>query len=299
MFDKAFLLNKVVDTLQKNEFEVFVTQGCFDIAAKRESLYLLKVLMNIDGLTQGQASSLRTISYFISANPFVISTRNNRESLSDDTVYERFDIPVLTPKSFDEMLVGELVAEHSAKGRHTLEINTFTLRERRQEMKYTLEQLADQAGISKKALYEIENKRVNPTKGTVRKLEALLSITLTMPYEPTAVQPSYLQPKDDFQKNVSQELSRIGIDNSSVYSAPFEIVGKEKFSLITTLSENTAKIRRESAKVKGLSDTLNSKALFIARRTREKTIDGVPVVLESDLPEIDSTKHLSEILEED
>mgnify|MGYP001576004191 CR=1 FL=1 len=298
MFDKAFLLNKIVDSLQKNEFEVFVTQGCFDIAARRESLYLLKVLMNVDGLTQGQALSLRTISYFISANPFIISTRNTREPLSDDTVYERFDVPVLTPKSFDEMLVDELVIEHSAKGRHTLEINTFALRDRRQEMKYTLEQLAEQVGMSKKALYEIENKRVNPTKGTVKRLEALLSVTLTIPYEPTAVQPSYLQPKDDFQKNVSQELSRIGIDNSSVYSAPFEIVGKERFSLITTLSENTSKIRRESAKVKGLSGMLNSKALFVARRSREKTVDGVSVVLEADLPDISSTKHLSEILEE-
>jgi len=298
MFDKSFLLNKVVNTLQKNEFEVFLTHGSFDIAARREHLMLIKTLLNVDGLNQEQALSLRTISYFISAYPFVVSTKNNRELLNDDTIYERFDLPVLTPKLFEEMLTEEIVIEHSAKGRHTLEINTFALREKRRELNYTLEQLSQEISISKKALYEIENKRVNPTKQTVKKLESILSVTLTMPYEMKTVGPTYLKPKDEFQENVSKEFSRMGIDNSSVYSAPFEIIGKEKFSLITTLSQNTTKIKKESSAMKDLSRVLNSKAVFIAKRTNEKHVEGIPIVLESELSEIESSKELSEIIEE-
>lgn len=247
MFDKAFLLNKLVNTLHKGEFEVFVTRGCFDIAARREHLLLIKTLLNIDGLNQEHASSLRAISYFISAYPFVISTKNNRELLDDDTVYSRFDLPVLTPKSFEEMITeDEMIITQSSKGRHTQDINTFALQERRIELTYTLEQLADEIGISKKALYEIEHKRVNPSKKTVKKLESMLSIKLSIPYEMKHAEPSYLKPKDEFQNNVSKEFSRIGIDNSSVYSAPFEIVGREKFSLITALSRDNKTLRRES-----------------------------------------------------
>ena len=298
MFDKSLLLNKLVNTLQKNEFEVFLSQGCFDVAARREHLLLVKTLLNVDGLSQEQALSLRAISYFISAYPFVVSSKNNREFLSDDTVYERFDLPVLTPNLFEEMLTDEVVIEQSSKGRHTLEVNTFALRERRKELNYTLEQLAGEIGISKKALYEIESKRVNPTKQTAKKLESMLSVSLTVPYEMKHPDPTYLKPKDEFQENVSKEFARIGIDNSSVYSAPFEIVGKEKFSIITNLSENTAEIKKESTAMKGLSVMLNSKALFIARKMREKNIEGIPIVLESDLAELETPKELSEIIEE-
>lgn len=299
MLGKSLLLNKIVNTLNQNEFEVFTTNGCFDIAARREHLLLIKTLLNVDGLSPNHATSLRAISYFLSAYPFVISTRNNRELLENDTVYSRFDLPVLTPNSFEEMLEeDEITMNHSAKGRHTHEINPFALKERRNELDYTLEELAGLVGISKKALYEIENKRVNPTQETVKNLETILSITLKIPYEMKRAEPAYLKPRDEFQSAVSREFSRIGIDNSPVYSAPFEIVGKEKFSIITSLSENTENLKRESVMVKGLSKTLNSKAVFVTKKTKKKHVEGVRIVLASELAELESTRDLSEIIEE-
>ncbi len=299
MFDKSFLLNKVVNTLQKNEFEVFCTTGCFDIAAKREHLLLVKTLLNIDGLSQEQALSLRAISHFVSAYPFIVSVKNNREMLSDSIVYSRYELPVLTPQLFEDVIIEEdISAIQSAKGRHTAEINTFTLRERRNELGYSLEELSKEIGISKKALYEIENKRVNPTDQTVKKLEAMLSVELRTPYEMKSAGAVYLKPKDEFHHKVSSEFSRIGIDNSSVYSAPFEIVGKEKFSLITRLSENTVKIRQEAISVRSLSNVFGSKAIFVAKKIHEKGTEGMPVVLESELSEIESSKELSKFIEE-
>ena len=159
MFDKCFLLNKVVKILENNEFEVYTTYGCFDIAAKRENVLLIKVLVNADGLNKEQASSLQATSHFLSAYPFVIAMKNNREFLEDKIVYSRFDLPVVTPKLFEEMMTDDIKAIQSAKGRHTEEINCFALREKRKEIGYTLEQLGKIVGISKKALYEIENKR--------------------------------------------------------------------------------------------------------------------------------------------
>lgn len=300
MFDKSFLLNKVVNTLQRNEFDVFLTHGCFDIAARRENLVLIKTLLNVDGLNQDHALSLRTLSHFISAYPFVISTKTNRGMLSDDVVYSRFDIPVLTHSLFEEMLTEEdVVVDQSAKGRHTQEINVFALHERREELNYTLESLANEIGISKKALYEIEKRRVNPTRGTVKKMESILSITLTMPYEMKHAEPAYLKPKDEFESNVSKEFARIGIDNSSVYSAPIEIVGKEKFSIVTSLSRNVREIKRNSAAVKGLSRTLNSKVVFVSKSSERKSVEGVPIILESELADMESPKELSEIIEEE
>ncbi len=300
MFNKSFLLEKVVNSFLRENFEVLTTEGPFDIAAKRDDrLLLVKVLANIDGLNESQAMSLRTISYFLSAHPFVVSGKSNRETLENNIIYSRFDIPVVTSELFMDILTNDnLSPMRSAKGRHTIKVDPQLLREKRNELEMTMEQLADKIGISKKAMYEIEKSRVNPSEGTVEKLESVLSVNLKKPYEMENAPVTYLKPKDDFQSKVSKEFSRIGIDNSSVYSAPFEIVGKENFSLITTLSHNTKKVGLAASIVKKLSGVFSSKAVFIAKKSEDKNVEGIPVVLESELPDIETGKEFSKIIEE-
>jgi len=288
-----------VNSLKKKEFQLFLTSGCFDIAARREFLMLIKALTNVDGLVEGQAQSLKTISYFISAYPLVISERTNRGELSDGIIYSRFQLPVVTPELFDNMIEEEIIPEIKAiKGKHTVVINTVYLRKKREELNLSLEKLSKQIGISKKALYEIENQRVNPTVDTVQKLEELLGIDLKIPYKMERVERTYIEPKNEFQKKVSLEFSRLGVDNSAVTSASFEIIGKEKTSLITGLSNNTVKIKKVVSQVKGLSFIFSSQGMFVAKKSHEHAIDGVPIVLESELPELESSRELSKLIKE-
>ena len=299
MFNKDFLVNKIVNSLEKKEFQLFLTSGCFDIAARKQFLMLIKALTNIDGLVEEQAQSLKTISYFVSAYPLVVSERTNRGELSDEVIYSRFQVPVVTPELFDNMIKEEIIPEVKAiKGKHTVVINAVYLRKKREELNLSLEKLSKQIGISKKALYEIENQRVNPTVDTVKKLEELLGIDLKVPYKMERVERTYVEPKNEFQKKVSLEFSRLGVDNSAVASASFEIIGKEKTSLITGLSNNTIKIKRVVSQVKGLSSIFSSQGMFVAKRSHEQAIDGVPIVLESELPELESSKELSKLIRE-
>lgn len=299
MFDKSFLVNKVVNSLLRQEFQVFVTQGCFDIAARKKNLMLIKTLINTDALKEEHALSLRAISYFLSAYPFVISLKNNRGILDNKIIYQRFELPVLTPQLFENFITEEeIFVRESAKGRHTFAISTEILQIRRKEMGFTLEELSKLIGISKKSLYEIENKRVNPTEETVKKLESLLSVKLKLPYEMKKSPVTYLKPKNEFQGNVSKEFRRIGIENSSVYSAPFEIIGKEKFSLITGLYKNDTNIKKGATTVKKLSSIFSSKAIFVVKKSHEKIVENIPVILESELSEIENSRELSKIIEE-
>ena len=298
MLNRSGLTGRLVNSLLKKEFEVFLTRGCFDIAAKRESLLLIKSLINIDGFNSQQAQSLRTVSYFLTACPFVVSMRNNRGSLADSMIYSRFDVPVVTPKLFENILEEEAYSSKSAKGRHTIEINADALRSKRYELKFTLEELANIIGISKKALYEIENKRTNPTERTAKRLERSLKIKLRSIYKPQPAEPTYINPTNKLQKTVSTELSRMGMENSPVHHASFEIIGKEKLSFIAGCSANTKKIRREASAVKKLSGIFSSSAFFVAKRSEEKSVDGVPVLLEQELPTIGSVKELKKLIKE-
>lgn len=299
MFNKSFLVNKIVNSLLSKQFQILLSEGCFNIAAKKEELLLIKSLINIDSLNEEQALSLRSISYFLSAYPLVVSVKTNREFLSDETIYSRFHLPVLTPTLFDAFLEEESIPSiQSSKGKHTVSINVEELKQKRKQLGFSLQDLSQIIGVSKKALYEIENKRVNPTQETVKKLEITLKINLKKPYELQPAEKTYLKPKNEFQQEVSTEFKRIGIDNSSVYSAPFEIVGKEKLPLITTLSKNGLKIKKEATKVKRLSSIFSSKAVFVTKASRKECIEGVPIVLESELPGIESTKEFDKVLKE-
>jgi putative transcriptional regulator len=297
MFNRTVLTNRVVHSLLKKEFEVFLTRGCFDIAAKRERLVLVKSMVNIDGFHSDTAQSLRTVSYFLSACPFVVSMKNNRSFLTDDMIYKRFDIPVVTPKMFDNILEEEAYSAKSAKGRHTIEIDADALKEKRYEMKFTLNELSNLVGISKKALYEIESKRTNPTEKTVKKLERVLKVELRNIYRPHVAEKTHSEPANELQRKVSKELSRIGTENSPVQHAPFEILGKEEFSFITGLG-NVKRIRRSAVTMKKLSGIFSSSAFFVAKNIEEKSVDGVPVILEDELPEIGSSKELKRLIEE-
>lgn len=299
MFNKIFLIRELVEILREKGFRFFLTSGCFDIAARKKFLMLIKALTNIDGLIKEQAKSLKAICYFTSAYPLVVSQKCNYGSLSDDVIYSRFELPVVSPKTFRCIIEEEMIPEVKAvKGKHTVTINVSYLKQRRKELNLSLEGLSQKMGISKKALYEIENQRVNPTVETVEKLEDLLGIDLKVPYRMKFVGRTYLKPRDEFQAKVSLEFSRLGIDNSAVTSTSFEIIGKDKTSLITGLSYNTSKIKKVASQVKGISSIFSSQGMFVAKKSHEKAIDGVPIVLESELPELESSKELNELIRE-
>lgn len=300
MFDKNFLVGKVVTSLEKGGYKVLKTEGNFDIMTKRDDkIILIKVLMNIDALKEDQAMSLRSVAYFMNCHAVVVCTKNNRETLDDDMVYSRFDIPVMTPKLFEAIMIqDDMTAIEAPKGRHTMEIDTDLLRNKRKEMGFTLESLAEKIGVSKKAVYEIESSRVRPTKETVEKLEDILSTDIKKPYKIKDAPATYLKPRNELQESVGREFTRMGIDNSPIYSAPFENVGKEKFSIITSISQNVDKLKKRAINIRNISDFFSSKAVVVTKKSRQESVHGVPIVLESDLPDIQTSKELKKVIEE-
>jgi putative transcriptional regulator len=290
----------IVSSLIRKDFDVLVTRGCFDIAAKREGIVLVKSLTNIDGLSQEQAMSLAKISHYVSAHPYVISVRTNRTILSDNMVYERFDLPVLTPKTFESVLGEDAYLNRAAKGRHTVEVNAALVRERRQEMRFTLDELAVLVGISKKAMYEIESRRTNPTEKTARKLEVTLRAKIRTLYGPSKVSAPIpeakfkIESKDPLQHSVNKELVRMGIDNSPVSHAPFEIVGKDRKPILTGISETQESVGKIASQVCKISKIFGSMAFMVARQKTERKVNGLPIFLEKELEEISSAKELEE-----
>jgi putative transcriptional regulator len=299
MLSKYFLLNEIVNFLVKKEFRVLLTSGCFDIAARKNFILLIKVLANVDSLVEEQAKNLRAISYFTSSFPMVVSESSNSGKLKDEIIYSRFQLPVVTLRMFKKIIEEEIVPEVKAiKGKYIVCINSNYLRKRRKELNLSLSDLAKEIEISKKALYEIEKGKVNPSLETVKKLEKFLKINLRAPYKMQKVEKIYVKAKDKFQKKISSEFFRLGIDNSPVTSFCLKIVGREKFSLIANLSNNTSNLERTASKLKSLSSIFSSYGIFFVKESNKKIVEGIPIILESELSELESPKELNKLIKE-
>lgn len=299
MLNKYFLLNQIVKTLISNNFSVLISKGCFDIAAKKDYKMLIKASFNLDALSESHALSLRSISYFVSAYPLIVSLKTNRGFLNDKIVYYRFKIPVVTPKLF-ELLVksGEIPYIEAKKGKIVAKINCKLLKEKRKKMGLSLGKLARLVGISKKALYEIENEKVRPNLETIRRIEEILKVDLKEKFKLDFPEPSYLKPKNPFQEEVSKRLRKIGVENSCVYSAPFEIVGREEKALITRLILREEESLKYLNQIKSFSNFLSSRAIFIAKASKKENVNGIPIFSEEEIREIENLVEFEKILRE-
>jgi putative transcriptional regulator len=75
--------------------------SCFDFAArKNETLVLIKVQSDIDILSLNDSQELKAISQCVSAASLLIGEKTREKPLEEDTVYSRYDVLVVTPKTF-------------------------------------------------------------------------------------------------------------------------------------------------------------------------------------------------------
>src|SRR5512137_525526 len=102
--DRNELLVEVRDTLINAGFYVSelysIRPTGFDLVARRDnSLLIIKVLTNIDAMTENVANELRTLSVLLKGCPLLIGERSGIGTLEEDAVYDRFGIQAITSKT--------------------------------------------------------------------------------------------------------------------------------------------------------------------------------------------------------
>jgi putative transcriptional regulator len=297
---KDHLLKEVLEILDLNEFRSLAFRGCFDVLTKKDDTLMIKVLTNIDSFSREHANNLKAMSDFLLSKSLTISVRSNRGTLSDNVIYSRFGIPTMTVDSFRNIITNDwLPSVFAIKGKHVVDIDVNLLRNSREKVGLSLEELGKKVNISKKSLYEIENKRVNPTEETVNRLEDFFGIDLSKNYE-IEFSRDYkeINPKTDFQKKIYSKFSRLKINSSCLSCSPFEIVGKKKEIFLTGLSENEGNLEQRSRILSDISSLTDTISVFISKNSKSENVDGVPVILDSEIDELDSYRDFSGLIKE-
>src|SRR3989344_5215728 len=253
--------------LDRNGFEYCEFSGCFDIAARKTSLMLLKVLGNIDSFQEEQARNLRIISREMDASAMIVGSTTRREVLHDSIIYQRFDVPAMNANTFESVIENDMPVVYRNRGGLFVDINPDALRSKRLKSCMTQEELASEVGITKKNVYEHEKSRIRMSYEAALKIEKTIgkgiieraSIDSTETAEKN-------RPAGVFEASVSRNLKRIGFSTEIIRQSPVNIIAEDSgFSVISEADELASRIEKNAPSMKKFSDISRMPAIAISK----------------------------------
>lgn len=132
--------------------------SCFDFAARKsDDLVFIKVESDIDTFSPCDASELKAISKCVPSTLLLIAEKTRERPLEDDTVYSRYDILAVTPKTFENIVIRKInPLIQAGPGGYYVEIDCEAIKRRRQKLGFSVGEMAEIIGISRRTLYGYE-----------------------------------------------------------------------------------------------------------------------------------------------
>ena len=157
--------------------------SCFDIAARKsKSLIFIKVQPDIGCVSPYDSLELRMISEHISAASLFISEKTREKPLEDDTVYSRYNVLAITPKTFENIVLrGIHPLIQAGPGGYYVEIDGEAIKKRRQELGLSVGEVAEKLGISRRTLYGYEKGMAKASVTVAYNLLCTLGVPVAKP----------------------------------------------------------------------------------------------------------------------
>ena len=287
-------------------------RSCFDMVARRELLLLLlKVFINVDGLSNIHAQEIKKLAQTFLGSPLIIGLKSKTEPLEEDVVYERHGIPVIAPETLRNMVVDEVYPEVLAdRGGYYVPIDGNVIKEIREKENLSLKDLANLAHVSRETIYKYEHGIVRACPETAMILEDILNIKITLSIN-LFKNPELIPESDNEIVNDTQEpkeLVKLGFGVINTQRTPFDAIARANFThsendntLLTNLEKKRNKqvLKKMAVNVKDLSDVTQSEAVFILENKRKmECIEGIPVIHTWEMDEIENCREFLRILKE-
>lgn len=157
--------------------------SCFDYAARKNAtLILVKVQLDIDNLSNGDSVELKSISECMSAASLLIGEKAREKPLEDDTVYSRYEILAVTPKTFENSVIRKThPLIHAGPGGYYVEIDNEAIKKRRHELGLSVGEMAEMVGISRRTLYGYEHGMAKASVVSAYNMVYILGVPVAKP----------------------------------------------------------------------------------------------------------------------
>lgn len=282
--------------LEKSDYTTSEYKGCFDVAAKKDIILLIKTLLNVDSFQKEQAKNLKIVSNNLDAYPMIVGVQTRVEKLKNGIVYERYELPTVSLKTFENLVFDSIFPKiYRDRGGLYVEIDSKLLRERRKNKGLTQRELAEAVGINKKVIYEHEKKQIRMLLTIAEGLEKILDEKIIKPATVFKKYEARGEPKDRLEKNVGNSLKKIGIETSFVNQAPLDVFARKDSLIISDIETNRRRLVRRAVFLKDFVKVVKRPAVFITENSKKEEVSGIPVINRKDLKDIGSEKELLKI----
>jgi putative transcriptional regulator len=310
------LVGNVIAMLEDADF--LVSDRCairpksFDIVARRDDdVLLLKILGNIDAFDATTGEEMRRLGTYLRAMPVVVGLNTRDEELERGVVYFRHGVPVLSPDTaFDLFVEGMPPLIYAAPGGLYVNIDGDVLADEREERGWSLGQLAEELGVSRRTVSKYED-GMNASIEVAAQLEEMFGDDLTAPVsvlegaedvrddEPTPDDPD-ADPDDEVMVTV---MTRAGFDVHPALRAPFEAVGEDEADAgtgdVLTGNSDYSETAQKRARIMGsIGRVTRTQSVYFVDRAKADAVDNTVLVERSEVEDIDDPDELREYIRE-
>lgn len=275
------LVEEVIDSLRSRGFKVGYVEyptyerRSLDVVARRSNeKYIMKVSFEIDCVSFKELAELAALSKIFDASGIVVSKKTRKKELKDYVVYERHNVPAMTPETLRELVGSGEVYVYAGRGGYYVKVNGKKLRKKREEKEMSLGDLAQLLGVSRKAVYEYERKGMNLSFSTALRLIEILGEDILIPINIRGRGISEGSEFIEFQKlkikfkEIVSQLKKLGFLTAVTERTPIDIAARrnDKGKFAITLKETGRSQRELEAKLEAaeiVSKTLDIRSLII------------------------------------
>ena len=281
----------------------------FDLVARRDnSLLIIKVLTNIDALSDEVAKELRVLSILLKGCPLLIGERCGTGLLEDDVVYYRLGIQAVTAETLRNHLLGGFSLRiFAGPGGLYVNLDSEKLKKLRQEQDISLGSFAHFVKISRRtaSMYE---EGMNARVEVALRIEELFGSIITEPID--LLKPVSIGKKEtmtfqgeteqlrSFQQEIFSLLHRVGYKIIPMKKCPFEAVSSDKGRILLTCVHRYNKKLEKKAQVVGSISKITEKyaVLFTDKPVHRMNIEGTPLIMKNELKKAKEPEEILDLI---
>jgi len=281
----------------------------FDVVARRGDLVLLlKVLVNIDGLDAETAEEMKALSAHLGAESLVVGVKTRDHELEDGVLYLRRGVPAMSRGTARDYFVeGVPPLVYMGSGGLYVSIDGDVLEDARDDEDMSLRRVADELGVSRRAVSKYED-GMDATLEVGLRLEEIFGETLISPvgvFDEGGTDESERrnekastadEPEDETEKRIFAILRNAGFDVVPTSRAPFRALSRESEGegdetvLTGTETGGGSGMVKRARLMSSISDVARTESVYVVEnKPARDSIDDTKLVGVEDLEDMEES----------
>jgi len=269
-----------------------VANQVFDLVARRDAtLIVAKCTVNGYSLSREAAEQLLQVAQLLRASPVVVSLHSPRGALEPGVIYLRYHVPLVSLETLKDYLIeGVPPVAFAGPGGYFVSVDSLALRRARQQRKLSLDALAREVGLSRRAI-QLYEEGMSAAVEAAERLERFFGETITVPIDPftyRAEPGAGFGPEGDvtaFEAYVFRTLEGMGWRVTQAVRCPFDALAEAPSArLLSAIEPQKARAAARGRSIAGIARVAETEAVvFVGEEMSKGAVDGTPVVTRRDL----------------